>query len=368
MRTGRKTPGNATRLPIGEEDAEVEESLERFLDGHAGSDAVRQAVAATILEIATTARAVWAIGQDPGAHSFDAVETGINVDGDQQTRLDVIADGMFLAAARRAPVAFYASEEQPEPVTIDASRSLALAIDPLDGSSNVDLNLSFGTIFSILPAVGADASTPVAAFLQPGDRQLAAGLIIYGPQLTLVLSVGDGAHVFTHSAQEGGFVLFKSSVQIPALATEFAINASNYRHWDESVRLYFDDCVRGVHGPRARDFNMRWLASLVVEAYRILTRGGVFLYPADNRKGYRNGRLRLVYEANPVAFVVEQAGGGASNGVERILSLTPESLHQRVPLIFGSKREVLKLTRYHTDPSAIGERSPLFGTRGLFRV
>lgn len=344
------------------------ESLERFLQAWCAGDETREAVAATVTEIIATGHAVWTLGQDPEAHSFDAVETGINVDGDQQTRLDVVADGMFLAAARRAPVAFYASEEQPEPVTTDASRPLALAVDPLDGSSNVDLNLSFGTIFSILPKSDSDEAAPAASFLQPGDRQLAAGLIIYGPQLALVLSVGDGTHVFTHSARCGGFTLVKSSIRVPALATEFAINASNYRHWDDSVRLYFDDCVKGVHGPRARDFNMRWLASLVVEAYRILMRGGVFLYPADGRKGHDKGRLRLVYEANPVAFVIEQAGGGASNGVDRILSLTPESLHQRVPLIFGSGREVAKLTRYHTDPSAIGERSPLFGRRGLFRV
>ena len=343
-------------------------SLEHFLETWCGSHPLRAAVAGTVTEIAATGRAVWSLAQEPKAPPSDPVHTVINADGDRQTELDVLADRMFLAAARRAPVAFYASEELAEPRFIEPTRPLALAIDPLDGSSNVELNLSFGTIFAILPALASDGPEPYATFLQPGRCQLAAGLLIYGPQLTLVLSVGEGTHVFQNSARAGGFVLFKSPAQISALAFEFAINASNYRHWDDSIRLYFDDCVKGVRGPRARDFNMRWLASLVVETYRILMRGGVFLYPADKRAGYGRGRLRLLYEANPVAFIVEQAGGAASNGIDAILSLTPESLHQRVPLIFGSKREVAKLTRYHTDPSAIGERSPLFAERGLFRA
>jgi fructose-1,6-bisphosphatase I len=338
-----------------------------FLDAYAGSDPTRSAVAQTVLEIGAAGRKLWGIAQDAST-SADAIETGINPDGDKQTELDIVADGIFLAAARRAPVAAYASEELAEPVLIEASRPLALAIDPLDGSSNVELNLSFGTIFSILPVLGGVGGNPVATFLQPGSAQLAAGLLIYGPKLSLVLSLGSGTQIFAYSDRVGGFVLVDGNVRIPAQAREFAINASNYRHWDESVRLYFDDCVKGVHGPRERDFNMRWLASLVVEAYRILVRGGVFLYPSDKRPGYSRGRLRLVYEANPVAFLVEQAGGRATNGVEPILSLTPESLHQRTPLIFGSGREVAKLTRYHTEPSAIEERAPLFGNRGLFRT
>jgi fructose-1,6-bisphosphatase I len=317
--------------------------------------------------MAATGHEVWRLGQE-GLGIADAVETGINPDGDRQTKLDVVADQMFLKAARRAPVAAYASEELAEPVAIDAARPLALAIDPLDGSSNADLNLSCGTIFSILPMPEPNGRGPLAAFLQPGSRQLAAGLIIYGPKLSLVLSVGAGTHIFAYSERMGDYRLLAESVRIPPRASEFAINASNYRHWDDSVRLYFDDCVKGVHGPRERDFNMRWLASLVVEAYRILVRGGVFLYPADKRPGYGQGRLRLVYEANPVAFIVEQAGGNATNGVDAILSLEPQSVHQRTPLVFGSGREVAKLTRYHTDPSAIGERSPLFGNRGLFRI
>ena len=345
-------------------------TLDSFLHDHAGTDPIRSAVAGAVAALAEAGREVWTLAQND-ADSAAAVETGTNFDGDTQTKLDVLADRIFLAAARRAPVAFYASEELEEPCIIDAARPLALAIDPLDGSSNVDLDLSFGTIFSILPVCsrsGAGVADAAASLLQPGENQLAAGLLIYGPQLILVLSLGDGTHVFAWREAAGGFLRTAERIRIPPQATEFAINASNYRHWDESVRLYFDDCIKGVHGPRAQDFNMRWLASLVVEAYRILKRGGVFLYPADSRKGYGQGRLRLLYEANPVAFLMEQAGGHATNGVEAVLSLTPQSLHQRTPLIFGSGREVAKLTRYHTDPSAIEERAPLFGKRSLFRV
>ena len=386
-------------------------TLEEFLDSHTSADPARAAVPAVVAELARAGRAVWRLAQDPEAQAFDTVETGTNPDGDTQIKLDLVADRIFLEAASRAPVAAYASEERAEPHAIDSGAPLALSVDPLDGSSNVDLNLSFGTIFSILPAIcsspakrgrgtgeaggggegharpstirplhhaahgppppspatGEEPIGPIGSFLQPGSAQLAAGLIIYGPQLTLVLSLGQGTHTFVYSESAGDYRRIAADMRIPPQAKEFAINASNYRHWDDSVRLYFDDCVKGVHGPRERDYNMRWLASLVVEAYRILVRGGVFLYPADKRPGYGNGRLRLVYEANPVAFLMDQAGGAATNGVQPILSLTPESLHQRTPLVFGSGREVAKLTGYHTDPSALVERSPLFGRRGLFR-
>jgi fructose-1,6-bisphosphatase I len=343
------------------------QDLETFLHTHADGDPIRAAVAKTVAELGRAARQVWKLAQDPAAQKFDGVQTATNADGDVQIKLDVVADSIFLDAARRAPVSAYASEELAEAHPIDSSGPVALAIDPLDGSSNVDLNLSFGTIFSILPALHNHSDGPAASFLQPGASQLAAGLIIYGPQLSLVLSLGEGTHIFAFSGSAGRFLLVRPDVQVPRQAKEFAINASNYRHWNESVRLYFDDCVKGVHGPREADYNMRWLASLVVEAYRILARGGVFLYPADKRPGYDNGRLRLVYEANPVAFLMEQAGGAATDGVQPILSLTPESLHQRTPLVFGSGREVAKLTAYHTDPASIAERSPLFGRRGLFR-
>lgn len=288
-----------------------------------------------------------------------------NADGDVQKDLDVLADETFLDAVHAEQVALYASEELNHPVVVNPGAALALALDPLDGSSNIDTNLSIGTIFSILPvAAGRDA---IDTFLQPGRMQVAAGFFIYGPQLVLVLTLGKGTNVFVHSPRQQGFVLAYGDVLIPAKAQEFAINAANYRHWDDAVRHYIDDCLKGVEGAHGRDFNMRWLASLVADAYRILVRGGVFLYPGDSRKGYARGRLRLVYEANPMAMVVEQAGGLATNTTEPILDLVPQSLHERTPLVFGSTNEVTQVGRYHADPEPMGIRSPLFGQRGLFR-
>lgn len=287
-----------------------------------------------------------------------------NSDGDFQRYLDISADETFLAAARKAGIRHYCSEELDGAVDLSGTTELALAIDPLDGSSNIDTNLSIGTIFSILPALTAD---PIASFLQEGRKQLAAGFFIYGPQLALALTLGAGTRMFVHSSRLGTFVE-TTPPEIPERTQEFAINAANYRHWDEPVRLYIDDCLKGATGPREKDFNMRWVASLVAEAYRILSRGGVFLYPADARKGYAQGRLRMVYEANPIAMLVEQAGGAATDGLSRILDLAPATVHQRTPLVFGSAREVSRIGRYLSNPSVMAERLPLFGTRGLFRA
>lgn len=290
-----------------------------------------------------------------------------NATGDVQKDLDVLADEIFLNAVQDGNVAVYASEELANPVGLTRGAPLALALDPLDGSSNIDTNVSIGTIFSILPVAGNPEVDPLQSFLQPGRAQLAAGFFIYGPQLILVLTMGEGTHVFVHSQRRQGFVLAYERLMLPAKAPEFAINAANYRFWDDPVRHYIDDCLKGVDGAHGRDFNMRWLASLVADAYRILTRGGVFLYPGDTRKGYGKGRLRLVYEANPIAMVVEQAGGLATNTVEPILDLVPTELHARTPLVFGSSSEVQEVCNYHVDPETVGIRSPLFGQRGLFR-
>ncbi|MCB1464610.1 MAG: class 1 fructose-bisphosphatase [Nitratireductor sp.] len=300
--------------------------------------------------------------------AFAASRSERNADGDVQKDLDVVADGIFLQAMQGQPVALYGSEENAQPILIDPDRTLALAIDPLDGSSNIETNVSIGTIFSVLPVSGDPRAEPETSFLQPGTSQYASGFFIYGPQLALVLTVGSGTKIFIHSARYGDFIAAYDSVDIPAKTNEFAINASNYRHWEEPVRLYIDDCLSGAEGPRERDFNMRWIASLVADCYRILVRGGVFLYPGDSRKGYAAGRLRLVYEANPIAFLVEQAGGAATDGVKRIMEIVPGALHARSPLVFGAKREVERIARYHTDPSMISDRSPLFGHRGLFRA
>lgn len=308
------------------------------------------------------------VGQGALNDTFHGLRDSSNTDGDIQKELDVICDDLFLSCLQGAPVAYYASEELENPILLDPAARLAVAIDPLDGSSNIDTNVSIGTIFSILPALKNAEADAAATFLQPGHRQLAAGFFIYGPQTALVLSLGKGTEIFIFSSRLGCFVQAYKSVAIPDRAHEFAINTSNYRHWEEAIRLYVDDCLAGTEGPRERDFNMRWIASLVTEAYRILVRGGIFLYPSDGRRGYSHGRLRLVYEANPIAFLIENASGAATDSVTRILDLEPESLHQRVPLVFGSRREVTRVARYHVDPAMIGERAPLFGKRGLFRA
>jgi fructose-1,6-bisphosphatase I len=254
-----------------------------------------------------------------------------------------------------------------EPIELDPRGTLLVAVDPLDGSSNIDTNVSVGTIFSVLMAPTEGSRCDADAFLQTGVHQVAAGYAIYGPQTAFVLTVGAGTHVFTLDRSSGTFHLTSQHVRVPATTQEFAINASNHRYWDEPIRIYVDDCLKGAEGPRGADFNMRWIASMVAEAHRVLSRGGIYLYPADIRNGYNQGRLRLIYEANPIAWLIEQAGGAASTGHRRILDVQPRSLHQRIPLLFGSREEVARLDRYHLEPHPIGERSPLFGRRGLFR-
>ncbi len=345
-------------------------TLDAFLNSYASSEHGDRhdviAIVRGLAEASSKIRSV--INQSAFGAAFAGSRNGTNASGDIQKNLDVHADTIFLDAMRTAPVALYASEELEAPVILDRNARLAVAIDPLDGSSNIDANFSIGTIFSILPTVGDAATEPKRAFLQCGRRQLAAGFFIYGPQLALVLTLGSGTHVFVFSTRLGAFAQAEASCIVPPRAEEFAINASNYRHWQDAVRLYIDDCLKGNEGPRERDFDMSWNASLVADTYRILMRGGVFLYPADNRKGRSHGHLRIVYEANPIAMLVEQAGGAATDTVGYILDIVPDSLHQRTPLVFGSSQEVARIARYHTEPSLIGERAPLFGNRGLFRV
>ena len=286
---------------------------------------------------------------------------GTNSDGDGQKALDVLADDLFREALETASVRHYASEEQEEVLTLNAQGTLAVAIDPLDGSSNIDVNVSIGTIFSIFPA----AATADESFLRRADEQVAAGYIIYGPQCALVACWGRGVHLYVLDARTRAFVLVRSGQTIPTDSNEFSINASNYRHWTASVRAYIDDCVAGTDGPRDRNFNMRWVASLVAETHRILTRGGIFLYPADDRKGYDRGRLRHVYECAPIAKLICEAGGGATDGSEPILAQTPTRLHERTPFVFGSSAKVARVASYYDLPPA--EASALFNKRGLFR-
>ena len=280
---------------------------------------------------------------------------------------DVLANDMLVEGLRCVSVAALASEEMAEPIELNPHGSLLDAVYPHDGSSNIDTNVSVGTIFSVLKAPTEGSRCDADAFLQTGARQVAAGYAIYGPQTAFVLTVGAGTHVFTLDRKSATFHLTAPHVRVPATTQEFAINASNHRYWDEPIRIYVDDCLKGTEGPRGADFNMRWIASMVAEAHRVLSRGGIYLYPADIRNGYNQGRLRLIYEANPIAWLIEQAGGAASTGHRRILDVQPRSLHQRIPLLFGSREEVARLDRYHLEPHPIGERSPLFGRRGLFR-
>jgi len=290
---------------------------------------------------------------------------GINPDGDLQKDIDVAADELMREALRSAPVAAVLSEEAALPETLDPEAPLCVAIDPLDGSANLENNISVGTIFSVRPRGNDILST----FFEPGTAQCAAGFIVYGPQTTLVVALNGRVDIFILDRRTREFVLTAQGVQIAPDTPEFAINASNRRHWHGPVRAYIDECLAGRNGERGEDFNMRWIGSLVAESLRILVRGGVFLYPADSRPGYREGRLRLLYEAHPMALVMEWAGGAASTGRRRILELGAKTPHQRVPLIMGSARGVLDVAVIHEgiEPMFDNSDAPLFARRGLFR-
>jgi len=286
---------------------------------------------------------------------------GDNTDGDIQKALDVIADEMFFEALQGTQVRWYASEEREDVIQGNATGHLALATDPLDGSSNIDVNVSIGTIFSIFEAKN-DAE---ASFLRPGTEQICAGYIIYGPQTGLVVTFGNGTISFLLDPEVNEYVLVNPAMKVPEASSEFSINASNYRHWSKPVRAYIDDCLAGETGPRGKNFNMRWVASLVAETHRIITRGGIFLYPSDGRKGYEHGRLRMVYECAPMAMLVEQAGGEATDGCDRLLEQQVKTLHGRTPLVFGTPDKVGRVATYHDLPE--NETSALFRERGLFR-
>ena len=274
-----------------------------------------------------------------------------NIQGEVQKKLDIIANETLIEANEwGGHLAAMASEEM-EGIYVVPNRypqgEYLLMFDPLDGSSNIDVNVSIGTIFSVLKKPEGHPGVHDEDFLQPGRCQVAAGYCIYGPQTTLVLTVGDGVAMFTLDREQGSFVLIRENVRIPEDTREFAINMSNMRHWDAPVRRYIDECLQGTEGPREKDFNMRWIASMVSDVHRILCRGGIFMYPWDQREPAKPGKLRLMYEANPMGWLVEQAGGAATNGRERILDLQPTQLHERVSVILGSKNEVDRVTSYH---------------------
>lgn len=297
----------------------------------------------------------------------------VNVQGEEQQKLDVVANDIFLRCTEwGGQLSGMASEELDAPYLISPQfprGKYLLTFDPLDGSSNIDVNQSVGSIFSILRAPVPGSNPAAEDFLQPGTEQVAAGYAIYGPSTVLVLTVGTGVHAFTLDPTLGEFFLTQQDIRLPAGTAEFAVNSSNRRFWERPVERYIDECLAGASGLRGKDFNMRWVASLVAETHRILTRGGVFLYPRDTKDPSRAGRLRLLYEANPIALLIEQAGGLATTGRDRVLELGPTGLHQRVPFIFGCREEIERIIRFHTEP---GEEEPsphpLYGIRGLFRA
>jgi len=304
------------------------------------------------LLIETIARACKAISTrvNKGALGGGGASLGVeNVQGETQKALDVLSNEILMEANEwGGNLAALASEEmedvKPTPTHFPRGEYLLL-FDPLDGSSNIDVNISVGTIFSVLRCPTGVKEPDEKCFLQPGSKQVAAGFAVYGPTTQLVVTVGDGAYGFTLDRETYTFVLTQEKIAIPADTAEFAINTSNMRRWEAPVKRYIDECLAGKDGPRGKDFNMRWVASMVADVYRVLSRGGIFMYPRDSKN--KEGRLRLMYEANPMAFIVEQAGGSATDGGTRILDIQPKKLHQRIAVVLGSKNEVERVTSYH---------------------
>ncbi|CAN5187548.1 class 1 fructose-bisphosphatase [soil metagenome] len=272
-----------------------------------------------------------------------------NVQGEEQKKLDVLANDLMIEGnGWSGVVAGMASEEMEDPfATSYPEAPYLLLFDPLDGSSNIDVNVSIGTIFSVLAHGTGLPPGEHGAYLQAGRSQVAAGYCVYGPQTTLVITFGHGVEQFTLDRDAGSFIITDSSMTIDRATREFAINMSNQRHWQAPVQRYVSELLAGKTGSRGKDFNMRWIASMVADVHRVLTRGGVFLYPRDARDADKPGKLRLMYEANPMSLLIEQAGGAATNGLEKILDIKPTALHQRVSVMLGSAEEVELVTGYH---------------------
>lgn len=341
------------------------QTLAGYFSSWAGTRPARLAIAATVSVLADVSMEITDLLAKGALAGPLGRATGKRGEVDEQKEIDVLTNDRIVAALRGAPVAAVASEEMDGPVLLNETAPLLVAVDPLDGSSNIDANASVGMVFTVLPAL--QHNDDPSAFLQPGVNQLAGGFFVYGPQTVLVVSVGVGTQIFTLDRQSATYVLTHPKVKIPPRTSEYAINCSNARHWYEPVRMYVEDCNQGMQGLRGRDFNMRWTGSPVVDFYRILSRGGIYLYPGDKRREFRHGRLRLIYEVNPFAWIIEQAGGAATTGRERVLEIVPQTLHQRMPLIAGSRAEVDYVLRLHDGRQIKGERSPLFNRRGLLR-
>jgi fructose-1,6-bisphosphatase I len=328
-------------------------TLTQFLVGRQQKDLINADLRLLLETIARACKAISTrVNKGALADGHGSLDS-TNVQGETQKKLDVLSNEILLEAnVWGGNLAAFASEEveRPVPITEPYKRGeYLLLIDPLDGSSNIDVNISVGTIFSVLKcpktADGKYCEPEEAAFLQPGTRQVAAGFAVYGPTTVFVITVGDGVHGFTLDRETYTFVETHPNIRIPEDTQEFAINTSNMRRWEAPVKRYIDECLAGKDGPRGKDFNMRWVASMVADVFRVLSRGGIFMYPRDSKN--KEGRLRLMYEANPMAMIVEQAGGAATDGAKRILDLQPKALHQRVAVILGSKNEVERVTSYH---------------------
>ena len=328
---------------------------------------------ALLVDVAAAVKAISAMTAKGALGGYLGEQGAHNAQGEAQQKLDVLAHEVMIRSCEWGGLlAGMVSEELPEPYPLPAEYQRGrylLVFDPLDGSSNTDVNVAVGTIFSVLRHEH-ECAPGGEHYLQAGAQQVAAGYAIYGPATMLVITVGKGTHGFTLDREIGNFILTHPDLQIPPDCSEFAINTSNARFWEPPVHRYVSECQAGKSGVRSRDFNMRWIASLVAEVHRILMRGGVFMYPRDTRDRSKPGRLRLLYEANPISMLVEQAGGRATTGRERLLELVPQGLHQRVPLILGSRHEVERIERYHAEYLSGTDRpfiSPLFNERSLFR-
>jgi fructose-1,6-bisphosphatase I / sedoheptulose-1,7-bisphosphatase len=343
-------------------------TISKFLIQQVPEEPHGRELAALLVDVAAVVKAISAaVGKGPllGLASLAGSE---NAQGEAQKKLDLIADELFTRGVEWSGlVGALASEERDDVHFIEGNGPLALVFDPLDGSNNLDVNLPVGSIFSVCALPGGDRGP--GAVLQPGRRQLAAGYAIYGPSTQVVITVGRGTHGFTLDREIGNFVLTHPDIRIPEEGSDYLINASNRRFWEPPVQRYVDECKAGAEGPRGRDFNTRWVASMVADVHRVLLRGGIYLYPRDQKEANREGRLRLLYEANPMAMLVEQAGGAASTGRGRILDVQPQRIHQRVPVILGSRTEVERVERYHAEFDSGDDKpysSPLFGERSLF--
>ena len=324
--------------------------LNAYLHAWAEGRPLETAIAATIGALAEAAVVLAdTVGRGPLADEMQDL-IAHHADGDAQRRLDILAEDVIAERLRHAPVRYLASEESESALDMIPGAPVAVALDPLDGSTNIDANAPLGMIFSILPALDSAGAT----FKQVGRRQLAAGFVIFGPHTSILLTLGDGVSLFTLDRTTQRFTLARAKVSTPKTSREYAVNGSNARFWSEGVRSYVEELTAGADGPRAIDFNTRWTGALCGEAYRIIVRGGLYLYPGGTRRGQVRGRLRLLYEANPIAMLVEQAGGLATDGERNILDIVPDSLHVHTPLIYGSFEEVARFMRHVSSVSMAG--------------